>query len=108
MTITHTPGPWEINSKDIADIGGFKVYRYAISGSGAAIASVWAGDPQKQLKGVKHQGEANARLIASAPDLAAALHAMLDYYIAYGTFDTDDGAHFLKQGRDALAKARIT
>jgi hypothetical protein len=44
-----------------------------------AIASVWAGDPQKQRFALlEHEGHANARLIAAAPDMAAALQGLID------------------------------
>ena len=63
--MTHTPGPWKIEpdiySKD----------RWYISGAEPSqkfIADVWQGDN-------KPDGEANARLIAAAPDLLAAMES---------------------------------
>lgn len=90
MPNTHTPGPWNLGSKDIADIGGFRVNRFAISGSGVAIASVWAGDPQKALAGVEHEGVANARLIAAAPELLTALSEVVRWLGNTGTLYSTD------------------
>ena len=57
---THTPGPWEPNS-------GTASKRYVLSGAGYVIAEV------PLDRNYKHQAEANARLIAAAPDLLEAL-----------------------------------
>jgi hypothetical protein len=63
-THTHTPGPWRIDSKT-------RFGDYTIA----------AGDSVKTCEFIaKTQNEANAQLIAAAPDLLAALIAMINRY----------------------------
>lgn len=59
----HTPGPW-----DIADID-------------------WdmRGNARYSLAGIKKVSAADARLIAAAPDLLAALKEARDYVVDYGS-----------------------
>ena len=59
MQTTHTPGPWNFAKSDIDG-------RYSIYGNGPLA---YCGD----TGAVDGDGEANARLIAAAPDLLAAL-----------------------------------
>lgn len=75
MTTKHTPGPWEINHAGTGRDGKLiydEVYVYAPSCgvNDVAIASDIA-DPLG-----KDAGMANARLIAAAPELLAALIAI--------------------------------
>jgi hypothetical protein len=65
----HTPGPWTVGKQNIANVDGWKLNRFPISGNGQAIASVWAGRPGRIPFGNE---EANAHLIAAAPDLLTA------------------------------------
>jgi hypothetical protein len=61
----HTPGPWEIQKADDA---------YCIASIGHLVIMPVAGK-------VKHDNsEADARLIAAAPELLEALEAMLEAY----------------------------
>lgn len=62
---THTPGPWEINEGDGMAIA--KVSHFAITAP--CTANVGSGLSPKE-------NAANARLIAAAPDLLAALKAV--------------------------------
>ena len=65
----HTPGPW---ARIIAD--GYTVRHPQIySDTGPIANATWLGD------GRVDELNANARLIAAAPDLLAALEALLDY-----------------------------
>ena len=65
----HTPGPW---GRIIAD--GYTVRHPQIySGTGPVANATWLGD------GRVDELNANARLISAAPDLLAALEALLDY-----------------------------
>ena len=73
---THTPGPWTLNPKAVFENNGFKINAFPVSGSGQAIAAVWAGSFGKGPFGLDNQ-EANARLIAAAPDLAEAVRELL-------------------------------
>jgi len=92
----HTQGPWHASDEIISErIGEFKFDGIAIAGSGAAIARVWAGTTGSMTAKFSHeQGKANARLIAAAPELLAAL----ELYFANDT-------RFHKAASDAIAKA---
>jgi hypothetical protein len=66
----HTPGPWEFVPKITASENhkGFFIRAEKVTRNGKwALAEVQPGDEDGNL------GEANARLIAAAPDLLAAL-----------------------------------
>jgi hypothetical protein len=64
-TLKHTPGPWHTDGDVTAvTVGGYETTRVAVSGNGQAIALVYAGFGN---------GPENARLIAAAPRLLAAL-----------------------------------
>ena len=84
MTSTHTPGPWHYETGDDGAViyTGFTIAKIPIDGSD------W---------------QSNARLIASAPDLLAALEAALE---AVEYYDEREGAEkTLRQVRAAIAKA---
>lgn len=61
----HTPGPWYALSEGITDsaIG----YRAIVDSDGVTVCNP------------SPMGEANARLIAAAPDLLAALQGLMNY-----------------------------
>lgn len=82
MTTTHTPGPWTVDDTEYIDI-------VAPAGRIAMLDSDLLTD----------HCEANARLIAAAPDLLAALQEMLKY--AEGFEDAD---HVI-DARAAIARA---
>lgn len=96
MSAKHTPGPWGISSDPC---------HYD------TLSTVTAGDerkvqPDRQMivqvggfAGVPEQ-EANARLIAAAPDLLAALQSVLA-----NSLDSQGLADAHKQARAAIAKA---
>ena len=95
MKTQHTPGPWKINKK----------YSFSVEtlsdGQGINIIAECS-DPD----GIRSAGEdsANAKLIAAAPDLLAALEAiikMIGPYAGQGRMDTEISA-----ARAAIAKAR--
>lgn len=108
MTSTHTPGPWHVNTLGPARI------IYDSTKEGWAIADV------KTYHGrfTPEEIEANARLIASAPTLAAenerlraekaellaALHATI-VASGRGTKPRDDDPNWVRNARAALAKA---
>jgi hypothetical protein len=60
MTAKHAPGPWRTEEKPFPDELGFPEPCEITDAAGDAIAYVWG-------------EEANARLIATAPELLAAL-----------------------------------
>lgn len=79
----HTPGPWRTGGKDGRII-------YAADGFAVADATVFHG---------RHEGEhsENARLIAAAPELLAALERIAE--LSYDSEAT-------RVAREAIAKAR--
>jgi hypothetical protein len=89
--VTHTPGPWKQSCESIDPD-----WHIVTTQGGAVVANVFA--PQS----------ANARLIAAAPDLLAAVEA----FLAYNDKDGDDVRMMLDYGealrlaRTAIAKAR--
>ncbi len=99
--MTHTPGPWH------RDDGADKEYGvgYMICDGPHIIAKI-AGMGYPLGKGGHPTSDANARLIAAAPDLLAALDALI------GLRDKPHGFHDLEwyepafdQARAAIAKA---
>ena len=64
----HTPGPWRLNS-------------WQITGNGATIADLrsW---PNETLM-IRLEAEANARLIAAAPELLEALRGVMRWMPVY-------------------------
>ncbi len=93
--IKHTPGPWHIEGQDIVDDNRLWLITRTISTDDEAIAAV---------------DEANARLIAAAPDLLAALKQLVTDYGDCLMSDvpgpTDaDGLAVFAAARAAIAKA---
>jgi hypothetical protein len=89
MTLEHTPGPWKLR------LGTGVQYDYLIEVKGGALIAAYphySGATKKVTK-------ANARLIAAAPELLAALNALLD---DVGRTNSMLGA---VQARAAIAKA---
>lgn len=83
----HTPGPWEHEVHELSE--GFSAIVYGSNG---------------QRIGTDHLSEANARLIAAAPDLLAALRDMV------GQHDLNperllSAMHLWDAARAAIAKA---
>lgn len=98
---TFTPGPWEVRD------------RWYIGRPGRlSLAEVKCGDVPATDEATH---EANARLIAAAPDLLAALRGLAAMYTA--VFDTSDGGGYMgpksvqrfedahKKAQQAIAKA---
>lgn len=105
-SVKHTPGPWALAG--------------AYRGGRDTIKSVCKGFPEQwvaqalPIQGNRAEREANARLIAAAPDLLEALGdlmAALDAYGDLGDPNRDDVAAMLnyaeaeKKARAAIAKA---
>ncbi len=86
----HTPGPWE-NKK-------WNCMEHQISAKGGTIALVSHGHTLVS----ETEAEANAALIAAAPDMAEALKGLLLRAAALDQSATHDGM----ANADALAKAR--
>lgn len=64
MTTTHTPGPWHVEGNTVV--------------STAAIRVAVIDTPRIHAAVTDEDSEANGRLIAAAPDLLAALEAIVD------------------------------
>jgi hypothetical protein len=93
MTFKHTPGPWMVTRyhRSPASIE-------AVRGDGDALAKVYLTDPKTRRRTPEY--EANATLMAAAPELANALRAI--YNIAL----QDNGKWsrtYLETVREALA-----
>lgn len=85
-SIQHTPGPWNVYFGSVGD----------------RTLSVEAGEPKRRVADIQRSDEmgANARLIAAAPDLLAALKAALPLLVI-AAFKAQDAG-------DALAEERYT
>lgn len=106
-TVQHTAGPWEITCDGAAIVG---------AGGGTLVAETrrafWANLAAAAAQGStlaeRHlpQVDANARLIAAAPDLLAALESLVSE-ADLGEVDlTDEDCARLDAARIAIAKAR--
>jgi hypothetical protein len=104
--LTHTPGPWAVEYGRRAKSGGrtVRVIRPGPLGGGALIANgIVGGGDAEWIEG-------NARLIAAAPDLVAALEQAFDELqaAAGGPQDqTEEEAALLAMCREALLKAGL-
>lgn len=81
----HTPGPW---FNDATYVGSTAVDRFFITCH------------NKDLPNGREEAEANARLIAAAPDLLEALHALVSSWETGTPYTTEIGA-----ARAAIARA---
>lgn len=91
MEAKHTPGPWGCESAMSSDLDSI---RYITNPDGKSIARV-------RIRNFQSQDEAlaNARLIAAAPDLLAALQGIMA-----GIAGCERDAHY-EAARAAIAKA---
>ncbi|MDZ4263781.1 MAG: hypothetical protein U1B30_15800 [Pseudomonadota bacterium] len=108
----HTPGPWEYHRVTIGSSDNVK--NPMVRGSGQYICRVgWQGStiPGMTSRTAEsfEEAEANARLIAAAPELLAALEGLVKLYddnqiirVLLATVAPDELAH----ARAAIAKAK--
>ena len=90
----HTPGPWRISEYDNGYLIGAYDGSIALT-TGRAIT----------IKKYKNEREANARLIAAAPELLEALSAVTNNYIdTYGD-EGNDAPESIKVALATIAKA---
>lgn len=87
----HTPGPWQ-TSRDAVPAGHVQVTVYE-EATGQRVATAF-------------EREENARLIAAAPDLLAALVECEQFVGDRGDDKDDEEDHLLGTIRAAIAKAR--
>jgi hypothetical protein len=95
MKTQHTPGPWKFGSKTDGDL-----YKRNIAGvDGYHVAAVSSRDD--------HEVDANARLIAAAPDLLEALQDLFDADMEHVLMGDgkDDQIEAIAKARAAIAKA---
>ena len=95
----HTPGPWFADNLECVFTGR--------EGDGLLICNARNSTVPKQNRPTRQQAEANARLIAAAPDLLAALEGLDKHYREkISVFDGMlSAAHPLEVARAAIAKA---
>lgn len=92
----HTPGPWEIHPQLDS------CYRDISAPKHIALAQVvWRFEEEDRSP----ECEANAHLIAAAPDLLGALNSLLEYLHEYD-LDYPEAAPVFDKARAAIAKAR--
>ena len=91
MSVAHTPGPWKRHGLNVRSPYGCWI---------CTLLDVWS-----DARTPKNQKMANARLIAAAPDLLAALEAALTAVEYYHEHEGCDA--MLDQARAAIAKAQI-
>lgn len=116
MNTQHTPGPWHVGMR--SGHNGNIVYAYdAYDGDHAydatAICSMYDMWVNRRVDEQKdNAGLANARLIAAAPDLLAALQALVDQPVTYHTHRIEieckshsDAMERVKQARKVIAQA---
>ena len=99
MKTSHTPGPWRYElGVVVADLPRNECKTTAIA---------YVGDEWRHVNGLCYGGErdANARLIAAAPDLLAALEACFDE-MARGMGMSDRFDQICYNARAAIAKAK--
>lgn len=95
----HTPGPWDVERHGVvtAMVSGHR-RQVALSTGDAAMHA-----PSEQT--MEAIQEANARLIAAAPELAEALEELLDW--ANAPLHEQGRENALKKARAALKKAGV-
>lgn len=95
METKHTPGPWTVASPDEISVNAGTEGRVAIlTNLRGALGMKGRRDPNEVI--------ANARLIATAPELLEALQHAIDWLNAAGVAET---MPVQQQARAALAKA---
>jgi hypothetical protein len=98
---THTPGPWHLNT--------LETVLYSVHANRGCVAEISRGTMNEVPA---NEIEANARLIAAAPELLAALEALIDAASwtptdnwRIGPMDSSKGGK-MEMARKAIAKAK--
>ena len=124
MNATHTPGPWHVNALDYQETGTPPTGRYlqivgdASVTHAAKYAIVSPGGYVCTVDRSSTSAQCDARLIAAAPELLAALEELLAESLSMnadlrriGKGRPEDGAHpdcAIEQVRAAIARAKDT
>lgn len=99
---THTPGPWVVGRYSHACLNDGQKFNGAVKDrSGLWIASVHPRSPE-----LIAEGEANARLIAAAPELLLMLDRVLHEYLLVDPTGGPICQVTLAHARAAIAKAK--
>lgn len=102
----HTLGPWEVQSGEDACF--HQGNRFAITKSGTDGREPWQVTIAEIWPATAGADEADARLIASAPELLEALHeleALFDYQGDARPYTWQERLPMLERARAAIAKA---
>ena len=91
MKVTHTPGPWRVGKKYVTDI-------YPNDG-GMLVARVMTGGISN------NKSHANARLIAAAPELLAALQSIAETVVYAPEGGHEEVSDCVRIAKQAIAKA---
>ena len=96
---THTPGPWTLKYAHCGDVG--------IKADGGLIAECFC-DIRRADEHSTAEAGANARLIAAAPDLLAALQGMCSVWVTVCNSKGWEPEHMSQytDARAAIAKAK--
>jgi hypothetical protein len=98
MSGQHTPGPW-LTERNNVHAGQIATVHHCI---GNDWVEIWT-DKWAETGMGENEQEANARLIAAAPELLEALKL----FIAYDEFDDSDGYAMMMAYADAIQAARV-
>lgn len=105
----HTPGPWVVNGK-VREVGADGGEKHRLYCADIVLGAEWRGyvasvQSCDHIDGItREEAEANARLIAAAPDLVKALEEAIDVF--EGMNDDEINVELLPRLRAALASAR--
>lgn len=102
----HTPGPWTITHAIIGSSEPVKHPSAIVASPSGSVDTICDFDWMTR-RGITEQ-QSNAALIAAAPDLLAALEAVVDCHAALTRHvgHSDDAAVCLVTARAAIAKAK--
>ena len=76
--MTHMPGPWKILRQDLGDEEIFFVPVEILAGNGKLVVAYEGGLAPAAHEWTAEEIEANASLIAAAPDMLEALETIMD------------------------------
>jgi dTDP-4-dehydrorhamnose reductase len=107
-TMKHTPGPWEVTQRSAGEWGSagqWGVAAHYLDRGGQRRRIAMCGSPRTYSNPeLDAEDRANARLIAAAPDLLAALRAMVALDECEAHFE-EAYERILPEARAAIAKA---
>lgn len=107
MTTKHTPGPWKANG--LPNTPKTDDFHYACAvwtANGETPICFTGGAPGRYLDEPKEMQDANARLIAAAPELLAALTGLTEWARTYTSpLDPNSPHNLLISAVAAIAKA---